>query len=79
MSSFDDYKVLRNKVRKFQTFSIVLPCIEKLHEISNNAVHENGGYTPWNLLYLIKITFLEGGINGNKVATIVDIQSPNPT
>jgi len=75
MSSFDDYKVLRNKVRKFQTLSIVLPCIEKLHEISKKAVHENGGYTPWNLLYLIKIAFLEGGRNGNKVAMIGDINT----
>lgn len=69
MASFDDYKVLRNKVRKYETLSLVLPCIKKLHEISKKPVYDNGGYYPWHLLYLIKVAFLEGGKNGSKIAT----------
>jgi hypothetical protein len=75
MSSFEDYKVLRNKVWKIELLSLVLQCIKKLHEISKKAVHENGGYTPWNLLYLVKIAFLEGGKNGSKAATIGDVNT----
>ncbi|WP_136515943.1 GapS1 family protein [Geomonas edaphica] len=75
MSTFDEYKVLRNRVRKYDTLSIVLLCINKLHEISKKAVHENGGYYPWHLLYLIKIAFLEGGKNGNKRATMGDVNN----
>lgn len=73
MASFEDYKVLRNKIRNYDPLSIVLPCITKLHEISKKAVYENGGYYPWGLLYLIKIAFLEGGNNANKTATIGNI------
>ncbi|MBI5557077.1 MAG: hypothetical protein HY885_05520 [Deltaproteobacteria bacterium] len=73
MASYEDYKVLRNKIRNYDPLSIVLPCITKLHEISKNAVYANGGYYPWGLLYLIKIAFLEGGKNSNKTATIENI------
>jgi len=75
MSTFEDYKKLRNKVRKFDPLSIVLPSIQKLHESSKKPPNEYGGYTPWNLLYLIKIAFLEGGKNGAKIATIRDINT----
>jgi len=75
MASFEEYKILRNKIRNYDPLSIVLPCITKLHEISKKAVYENRGYYPWGLLYLIKIAFLEGGKNGNRAATIGNINS----
>lgn len=73
MSKYDDYKVLRNKVRKFTALSIIFICIKKLHEISKKPVFEETAYLPWELLYLIKIGFLEGGKNGEKVAVINDV------
>lgn len=75
MASFEDYKVLRNKIRNYEPLSIVLPCIKILHEISKKAVYGNGGYYPWGLLYLIKIAFLEGGKNDSKTATIGNINT----
>lgn len=75
MSTFEDYKKVRNKVRKFEPLSIVLPSIQKLHETSKRPPNEYGGYTPWNLLYLIKIAFLEAGKNGSKIATMRDINN----
>lgn len=73
MSTFEDYKKLRNKIRKFEPLSIVLPSIQKLHEASKKPPNELGGYTPWNLLYLIKIAFLEAGENDSRRATIRDV------
>ncbi len=73
MSKYDEYKVLRNKVRNFTAISIIFICIKKLHEISKRPVFEETAYLPWELLYLIKIGFLEGGKNGGKVAVINDI------
>lgn len=75
MANFEDYKALRNKVRNYELLSLVLLCIKKLHEISKKAVYESGGYYPWNLLYLVKIAFLEGGKNGSKAATIGNINT----
>ena len=74
MSKYNDYKVLRNKVRKFTALSIIFICIKKLHEISKKPVFEETAYLPWELLYLIKIGFLEGGKNGEKVAVINDVK-----
>lgn len=75
MANFEDYKVLRNRVRKYETLSLVLPCIKKLHEISRKPVYENGGYYPWHLLYLVKVAFLEGGKNGREIASIGTINT----
>lgn len=73
MSKYDDYKVLRNNVRKFNAMSIILTCIRKLHEISKKPIHEETAYLPWELLYLTKIAFLEGGKNGEKEAGIINV------
>ena len=35
MATYEDYKTLRNKIRKYETLSIVLPCIARLHEVSS--------------------------------------------
>ena len=75
MSKYEEYKVLRNKLRKYDTLSIILLCIGKLHEISKKPVYENTAYLPWELLYLIKIAFLEAGKNEQRVAVINDINN----
>ncbi len=61
MSFFDEYKPLRNKIRTFDTLSLVLLAIKKLHEVSMKPMYSDRSYMSWNLLFLIKIAFIEGG------------------
>jgi hypothetical protein len=73
MSAYDDYKTLRNKVRKFSAISMVSLCNTKLHEIAKINLTESPDYLPWELLFLLKIAFIEGGTNGTKTATTNDV------
>lgn len=73
MSAYDDYKTLRNKVRKFSAISMVSLCITKLHEIAKINLTESPDYLPWELLFILKIAFIEGGTNGTKTATMTDV------
>jgi len=56
------YKPLRNMIRKYEAESIILQCINKLHEISKKPIYEETGYMPWEILLLVKFTALDGSI-----------------
>lgn len=75
MAKYDDFKLLRNKIRKYDPSTIIVLCIQKLHEISKKPVYENRSYLPWELLYLIKIAFIEGGKNEKRIANINDMNT----
>ena len=63
MSSFDQFKRVRNQIRKLDTLSLVYTATAKLHEIDTKPFEEWGGFLPWRLLSLIKWGFEYGGEN----------------
>lgn len=74
LDSYSQYKSICNKVRTFDTNRILIFCILKLHEISDKLGPEYKGYTPWHLLYLIKLVLMYGGEKyPSRQATINDI------
>jgi len=56
------YRPLRNQIKKYDTESVILQCIKKLHEISKKPVFEEKGYLPWEIMFLIKFMALDGNV-----------------
>lgn len=67
-SDYSIYKPLRNKIRKYNPESVILQCVNKIHEISKKPIYENTGYLPWELLFLIKFVALDGKIGAGLIA-----------
>src|SRR4030066_1632608 len=76
MENYETYKIIRNKVRKYNAVSIVLKCIEKLHYLYRKPIGLERGLLPWELLLLTKIAIIEDG-NGinDRIANDNDIAS----
>ena len=58
-NGFEEYKPIRNRLRKWRPDSIVETAIVKLFEISAKKATEWRGYTPWDILLVIKWTFAD--------------------
>lgn len=65
MENYETYKIIRNKVRKYNALSIVLKCIEKLHYLYRKPIGLERGLIPWELLLLTKIATIEDGNGAN--------------
>jgi|GEM_PF-6742472 hypothetical protein len=63
----DLFKKVRNQLRNYTINSTVLLCIEELHKINLNNIVTNKGkstnkeFMPWNLLFIIRLSFIYGG------------------
>jgi len=68
--TYENYKPIRNRIRKFDANTLVSRSVHKLHEIKDFDTLEFKGWSPWNLLLLIKWTLLDGHFeSGRKPAT----------
>jgi hypothetical protein len=63
MSSYDQFKRIRNQIRKLDTLSLVSAATTKLHEIEISPIEKWEGFLPWRLLLIIKWGFEYGGEN----------------
>ena len=61
MDFYEQFKIARNRIRKFDTLSLIVRSTEKLHEIEQKSLPDWGGWMPWNLLLLIKWSAEYGG------------------
>ena len=53
MSFFDDYKPLRNKIRKYNSKELIYFCIYLLHSLRKKEV-KDWEYCPWEVLLILK-------------------------
>ena len=65
-SNYDIFKPLKNKIKSISSpLDIILSCSKKCYEIKN-LNNSNSNYLPWELLLLIKYTFIYGEFNQQK-------------
>lgn len=73
MKAYDDgyesYKPIRNQIRKYTSQSLTTHCFQLLLEISSKKAYEWNGYTPWDLLLIIKWVNAESELPNAKNAT----------
>jgi hypothetical protein len=57
---YNRFKPIRNKIRTYDAPWLIKLAMEKLYEIRKLPIYKAQGYLPWNLLFLIKLAFIEG-------------------
>lgn len=61
MNFYEQFKIVRNRIRKFDSISLITRTSSKLHEIEYKEITDWNGWLPWNLLLLIKWSAEHGG------------------
>lgn len=57
--TYEDYKVVRNQIRKLNHQKLIIFIVNKLHELFRVSPEGWRSYTPWEMLLLLKWTFIE--------------------